>query len=97
MIQGKLELTIKINEPPEIAFTDKNGWITFEIDCEGKIFTMTVKPKVFKKLQDAQTNFPMWVAAIAGKLGELTENGFILEEPIIQIFEKKPKEVQPVE
>jgi hypothetical protein len=96
-VSGKLELTIKINEVPIVAATDKNGWITFEIDCDGKIFTMTVKPKVFKKLQDAQTNFPMWVAAIAGKLGEPTENGFILEEPNIQIFEKKPKEAKPAE
>jgi len=39
----------------------------------------------------------MWVAAIAGKLGEPTENGFILEEPNIQIFEKKPKEAKPAE
>jgi len=96
-ISGKLELTIKINELPIVAATDKSGWITFEIDCEGKIFTMTVKPKVFKKLQDAQVSFPMWVAAIAGKLGEPTENGFILDEPSIQIFEKKPKEAKPVE
>jgi len=39
----------------------------------------------------------MWVAAIAGKLGEPTENSFILDEPNIQVFEKTPKEVQPVE
>jgi len=96
-IIGKLELTIKINELPAIASTDKNGWITFYLDCDGRIFTATVKPKVFKKLQDAQTNFPMWVAAIAGKLGAVTENGFILDEPNIQIFEKKPKEEKPVE
>jgi hypothetical protein len=96
-ISGKLELTIKINELPIIASTDKSGWITFEIGCDGRVFTATVKPKVFKKLNDAQTNFPMWVAAITGKLGEPTENGFILEEPIIQIFEKKPKEAQPVQ
>jgi len=97
LIQGKLELTIKINELPIVAATDKSGWITFEMNCDGRIFTATVKPKVFKKLQDAQVSFPMWVAAIAGKLGQPTENGFILEEPNIQIFEKKPKEVQPVE
>jgi len=52
---------------------------------------------VFKKLEDAQANFPMWVAAIAGKMGEATETGFVLIEPNIQVFEKKPKEAKPAE
>jgi hypothetical protein len=34
----------------------------------------------------------MWVAAIAGKMGEPTDRGFVLNEPSIQVFEKKPKE-----
>jgi hypothetical protein len=50
---------------------------------------------MFKKLTDAQANYPMWVAAIAGKMGEATDNGFVLNEPNIQTFEKKPK--APVE
>ena len=36
-------------------------------------------------------NFPQWVGAISGKMGEATENGFILLEPAVQVFEKKPK------
>ncbi|MDP5017643.1 fertility inhibition FinO-like protein [Anabaena sp. UHCC 0187] len=90
MIQGKLEVTIKINELPEAKTTD-NGWQQFEIDCDGRIISVTVKPKIWKKLTDAQTNYPQWVAAIAGKLGEATDNGFILLDPNIQTFEKKPK------
>ena len=89
---GKLELTIKINEFPDNAKTVENNWKQFEVDCDGKIITITVKPKVFKKLEDAQANYPMWVAAIAGKMGEATPNGFVLAEPAIQVFEKKPKE-----
>ena len=96
-VQGKLELTIKINELPAIASKDTNGWITFNLDCDGRIFTITVKPKVFKKLEDAQANFPMWVAAIAGKMGEATETGFVLLEPNIQVFENKSKEAKPAE
>jgi hypothetical protein len=34
----------------------------------------------------------MWVAAIAGKLGEATPDGFVLADPAIQVFEKKPKD-----
>ncbi|HEY9625801.1 MAG TPA: fertility inhibition FinO-like protein [Coleofasciculaceae cyanobacterium] len=88
---GKLELTIKINELPE-ATTGENGWKSFEVDCDGRIVSVTVKPKIWKKLEDAQANFPMWVAAIAGKMGSPTETGFELSEANIQVFEKKPKE-----
>jgi len=30
-------------------------------------------------------------------MGEATETGFVLFEPNIQVFEKKPKEVTPTE
>jgi hypothetical protein len=90
MITGKLEVTIKINELPE-AKTIENGWQQFEVDCDGRIISVTVKPKVWKKLTDAQANYPQWVGAIAGKLGEATDNGFVLLEPNIQTFEKKAK------
>jgi hypothetical protein len=93
-VTGKLELTIKINEFPE-AKTVENGWKSFEVDCDGQIISVTVKPKVWKKLEDAQANYPMWVAAIAGKMGTPTDNGFVLLEPNIQVFEKKPKEPAP--
>jgi len=90
-VTGKLELTIKISELPNAA-TVENGWKSFEIDCDGQIISVTLKPKMFKKLEDAQANFPMWVAAVAGKMGQLTDKGFVLVEPNIQVFEKKPKE-----
>ena len=96
-IQGKLELTIKISELPVDVSVDKNGWKFFDLDCDGQIFNVTVKPKVFKKLEDAQASYPQWVAAIAGKMGEATETGFVLLEPNIQVFEKKPKEAKPAE
>jgi len=96
-IQGKLELTIKINELPVDVSVDKNGWKSFDFDCDSQILSVTVKPKVFKKLEDAQANYLMWVAAIAGKLGEATETGFVLLEPNIQVFEQKPKETKHTE
>jgi hypothetical protein len=48
-------------------------------------------------LEDAQANYPQWVAAIAGKMGEANATGFVLLEPNIQVFEKKPKEAKPAE
>jgi hypothetical protein len=64
---------------------------TLNWTVEVKPVTVTLKPKMFKKLTDAQANFPMWVGAIAGTMGEATPTGFILENPNIQVFEKKPK------
>jgi hypothetical protein len=93
-IQGKLEITIKINEFPENE-TVENGWKQFDLDCEGQLVRVKVKPKVFKKLEEARDNYPMWVAAIAGKMGEPIEGGFILDQPNIQVFERKPKEPKP--
>lgn len=91
-IPGKLEVTIKINEFPADAKTVENGWKEFDLDCEGQLVTVKVRPKVFKKLEQAQENYPMWVAAIAGKMGPLTDTGFVLDQPNIQVFERKPKE-----
>ena len=68
MTQGKLEVTIKINELPQ-AQAVENGWQQFEVDCDGRIISIT----------------------IAGKMGEATGNGFIMDEPNIQVFEKKAK------
>lgn len=89
---GKLELTIKINEFPAQVKTLENGWKQFDIDTGDRLVTITLKPKMFKKLEQAQESYPMWVAAIAGQMGEKTEQGFVLNEPNIQTFEKKPKE-----
>ena len=92
---GKMELTIKINEFPSNVRTVENGLKQFDIDTGSRIVTITLKPKMFKKLEQAQENYPMWVAAIAGLMGEKTERGFVLNEPNIQTFEKKPKEAAP--
>ena len=53
---------------------------------------MTLRPKTWNKLAEASKNFQQWVAVITGDMGENIKNGFVLENPGIQIFEKKPKE-----
>ena len=86
MIQEKPEITVKINSLPA-ATTVENGWQHFQIDCDGQMISVTVKPKIWKDLTDAQAKYPRWVAAITGKMGERTENGFVLLEPDIRIFD----------
>ena len=75
---GKLELTIKINEFPALVRTLESGWKQFDIDTGDQIVTISVKPKIFKKLEQAQENYPQWVAALAGQMGEKMESGFVL-------------------
>ena len=89
---GKLELTIKINEFPASVRTIESGWKQFDIDTGEHIVTITVKPKVFKKLEQAQENYPQCVAAIIGQMGEKMDSSFVLKEPNIQVFERKSKE-----
>ena len=95
MTPGKLEVTIKINELPTDVQTNKDNSKIFQLDCDGQVVEVIVKPKIWKKLEDAAANYPMWVAAIGGKMGESTPNGFVLSDPSIQVFEKKPKEPKP--
>ncbi|HYX18665.1 MAG TPA: fertility inhibition FinO-like protein [Nostoc sp.] len=90
MIAGKLEITIKINELPQPKDV-KNAWQQFDLNCDGRITTITVKPKTYNKLTDVTSNYPQSVAAIAGKLGQSNELGFVLESPNIQVFKCKPK------
>jgi len=92
-VTGRLEITIKIGELPE-AETVNHGWQRFDLDCDGRIVRVTVEPKVWKKLQQAQEDYPMWVAVITGKMGNPIPKGFILDDPGIRVFEKKPRPPQ---
>lgn len=73
---GKLELTIKINEFPANVQTVENGAKQFDILAGEQIVTVTLKPKVFKKLEQAQENYPMWASAIALTNGGENRLGF---------------------
>ncbi|MBD1825683.1 fertility inhibition FinO-like protein [Cyanobacteria bacterium FACHB-DQ100] len=90
-IAGKLELTIKINELPK-SVTVENGWKEFSVNCDGQVVLITVRPKIWNKIEAANEQFPLWVAAIAGSMGKKTQSGFILDNPSIQVFERKPRE-----
>lgn len=93
--QGKVELIIKISEYPAEVATVQNGWKEFKIESGGRFFLITVKPGVFKKIEDAKANYPEWVAAIGGQLGPQNGETFTVLNPNIQVFEKKPKEPKP--
>lgn len=92
-IPGRLEVTVKINHLP-VSETTENNWHRFTVDCDGKQVSVTVKPKTWNKFKSQAEQYPEWVAAIRGGVGEINGNSFVLEQPSIQVFEKKPKEAK---
>ena len=92
-VSGKLELTIKLNTLPKVQQVD--GQCHFRVDCDGQVFQISVKPKQWNKLEKAHTTYKSWIGAIAGKLGAATADGFVLNEPNIQVFECSDKPSLP--
>ena len=58
---------------------------------------MVVLQKQWSKLETASTTYTQWVAALSGKLGAATSDGFVLSEPNIQVFERSFKQEQAKE
>lgn len=96
-VAGKMEVIIKISEFPEDVKTVANNWKEFVVEADGKEVTITARPKMFSKIEQAKQQFPMWVAAINGKIGDMSQKGFSLVDASIQVFEKKPKPEAPTQ
>ena len=94
-VAGKMEVIIKISEFPQDIKTTTDQWKQFVVEADGKEVTITVKPKNFNKLEQSAKQYPLWVAAINGKVGSITEKGFNLIDVNIQVFERKPKAEAP--
>jgi len=92
-VSGKLELTIKLNSLPQVL--KANGECHFKVDCNGRMVQISVKQKQWSKLETASATYPEWVAAIAGQMGAATADGFVLEQPKIQVFERKVRDNEP--
>jgi hypothetical protein len=89
-IPAKISLTCKLNQVPRHReLPDKRVEFYLKDGESDRIFTMRMKPKMFKKLSDH--GFADWVAAITGEIGTATETGFELINAAVQVFEKKAK------
>lgn len=95
MVNAKMELVLKFSEIPAPVSVVKDGWLEFSLNTGSGVITVTLKPKMFKKLEEAAAAWPQWVAALTGKMGAKTEKGFVLAEPSLQVFEKKAKDPAP--
>ena len=94
-VSGKSEVVLKFSEHPTEVKTVANGWKEFDVESNGRLFRITIKPKIFNKLEEAK-KFPEFVIAIQGQLGAQEGNVFVVLEPNIQVFEKKAREPKPV-
>ena len=94
-IPGKLEVTIKIHEVPTDVTTKSNGWKEFILDCGGRPVVITVRPRMWLRLEEASATYPLWVASITGQMGQAHGKGFVLTEPALQVFERKARVVEP--
>lgn len=88
-VNGKLELTIKINSLPQVQ--SANGVCHFKVECDGRMVKIGLKQKQWTKLETANATYASWIAAISGKMGAVTSNGFVLEDSNVQVFERKSK------
>jgi hypothetical protein len=86
---ARAEVIVKFHQVPP-AREDKDG-VTIELDCDGWVVAATLKAKSWRKALAAMAQYPQWVAAVSGRLGRRTPQGFALDEAGIQVFEKQPK------
>ncbi|NVZ11664.1 ProQ/FinO family protein [Allochromatium humboldtianum] len=93
IVPGRLELTVKFSEIPK-PMPVKSG-MKIGIQTESALVVATLPPKAWKKLEKAKADWPQWVASLTGKLGtRVGADGpdvVVLENPAIQVFEKKTK------
>ena len=88
---AKISLTCKLSEVPKHReLADKRIEFFLQDGESDRIFTVQMKPKLFKKLTDH--GFADWVAAITGEIGPATETGFELANASVQVFERKDRE-----
>lgn len=88
---GKMEVKVKIEALPDEVKTIKHGWQRFTVRDDKYFVWVTVRPRTWKKLQEAPTRYPYWFANITGKMGpRIKGDGFELLEPVTQIFEREP-------
>lgn len=93
IVTGRLELTLKFSDLPK-PMPVKSG-MKIGIRTDSALVVATLPPKAWKKLEKAQAEWPQWVAALTGKLGTRAgadgEAVVVLEQPALQVFEKKAK------
>ncbi len=94
MINGRIpELTIKFTERPQ-NLPEEGKKVVIEVKSENNVTVKAeVNRKSLKKLMGKMDTFENWVAALSGKIKNISSDGVVeLVEAGINIFEIKKKE-----
>jgi len=90
-VDAKLEVTLKFSTLPNARPTG-SGKMAFALKTpDGQFITAEVNSKVWNKLVKAAEEWPAWTATLTGTMGERTDRGFMLANPGLQVFERKPR------
>ncbi len=93
IVSGRLELTVKFSQLPE-AVRVKSGF-KIGIQTDNLLITATLPTRAWNRLQKANNEWPLWMAALSGQYGSQVKTALgpmlVLEKPALQVFEKKPK------
>jgi hypothetical protein len=87
--QGKIEIIIKIDRIPQARKLD-NG-VVFDVVCDKMTVNIFLQTKRWKKILEAKEKYPVWEANITGVMDNPTAKGFMLNNAIVQILQKKAK------
>jgi hypothetical protein len=93
IVTGRLELTAKFTQLPQ-PLPVKTG-MKIGIQTDTALVVATLPPKVWKKLEQAASDCPSWIASLTGKLGAQAGSDagavVVLEQAAVQVFERKAK------
>ncbi len=96
MINGRQpEMTVKFNERPNVPAQGKK--VTLQVIGEnGIVVKAELNRKTLKKQVEKMDSFADWVAALSGKIAQVSPDGVIeLDRAGVNVFEKKQKATEP--
>lgn len=95
LTKAQMDITVKISELPSEVNTNEQGVKEFYVKANEREVFIAISSKQYNKLVTAQQTWPSWIGRIAGKLGQATKDGFILDKANVQVFERIIKVVEP--
>jgi hypothetical protein len=95
LTKAQMDITVKISELPNDVNTNEQGVKEFFITANERQVFIAINSKQYNKLVTAQQTWSSWIGRIAGKLGQATKDGFILDKANVQVFERITKAVEP--
>lgn len=91
LTKAQMDITVKISELPSEVNTNEQGIKEFYVKSNEREVFIAINSKQYNKLVTAQQTWPSWIGRIAGKLGQSTKDGFILDKANVQVFERVVK------